>query len=463
MNPLTETMAALATAPGSSALAVLRVSGEDSLDVVAKVFRGRRLLADLDTFQGASGTIECRGEVLDEVVVWVYRAPRTYTGENLVEISCHGGPVSARSVLEALWFAGARPAAPGEFTRRAFVNGRIDLTQAEAVASLISARGRRAQSQALAQLDGGLSRRIQQIAQPVRTVLARLTAYLDFEEDVPEPPDIAGLLTTLEGAAKRLRPLVDSYAPSKRVREGLTVALVGRPNVGKSSLMNAILGADRALVHDAPGTTRDAIDALVEWDGVPIRLWDTAGVRDQAGPVEAAGIARAKAAWSQADLVYWVVDGSREPTREDEAVRAMVPPETPVTVVINKRDLAGKDQEWKGWVKNHSPRNVERVSALTGEGIDSLIESSRTFLQTTSLKALDAEDIWVTNERHAYLLGEAQEALARGAAVIAARTQPVELAAADLTRCLDSLGMAVGEVAGPELLDEIFSTFCIGK
>jgi len=453
-----DVIAALATAPGRGALAVVRVSGSGARAVVGSVFRGKRRIEDLEGFQGAHGLVVAEEGAVDEVVAWVYREPHSYTGEDLVEISCHGGSLPARRILECLWRAGARPATPGEFTRRAFLNGRMDLAQAEAVADLIAARGARAQAQALVQLEGGLSTRVRALAAILREVSARLTVYLDFEEDVPEPPDTAALGARLEEARAGMERLSAGYEPARRRREGVTVALVGAPNVGKSSLLNRLVGYDRALVHADPGTTRDVVDAQVEWRGVPVRLVDTAGVREGAHPVESEGIQRGRREVQVADAVLWVIDGSRAPGPEDAAVGAGIDPARTV-VVANKLDLGASDTRW---VNDYSPDSITFVSALTGEGMQALQSALERRLLLEAAESQDDETVSVSRERHVFELRNAVDCVTRAHEVLA-RKAPVELAAAELARALAALGAITGEAAGPELLDAIFSGFCIGK
>ncbi len=457
-SSLQDTVAALATPPGAGALAVVRLSGPDALAVADRVFRGRRLLASLPGFRGAHGRVHDADGPADEVVAWVYRAPKSFTGEDLVEFACHGGAVPARRVLAALAGAGARPAEPGEFTRRAFLNGRMDLAQAEAVAELIAARGQRAQEQALAQLEGGLSRRVRELAGQVREALARIEAHLDFGEDVPEAPDAAAIAAGLVRARAGLSRLAGSHAPARRIRDGMTVALCGRPNVGKSSLLNALVGSDRALVHESPGTTRDVVDAVVEWAGIPVRLVDTAGLRESPDPVERAGVERSRRALAAADLVLWVTDASEAPRAEDGAVAGSLD-FTRVHQVLNKVDLGVVHE---GWVNGYSPRGRHRTSARTGEGVSGLVDALAGELTAEVVDTLEAETVWVTAERHAHLLAGAEGSLGAAIGVLEAG-EPVELAAADLHRALDALAAVTGDRAGSDLLDEIFRRFCIGK
>ena len=450
---LDDTIASLATPAGAGALAVIRLSGLDALSIGDRVFRGDRGLSDLRGFQGAHGWIHDAAGPVDEVVIWVYRGPRSYTGEDMLEISCHGGSVSASRVLEVLWKAGARPAGPGEFTRRAFLCGRIDLAQAEAVADVIAARGRRAHEQALVQLQGGLSERVRTVANGIRDVMVQVEAHLDFGEDVPEIPESPELAERLRAAEAELARLAGSHLPSRRAREGCVVALVGKPNVGKSSLLNALAGRDRALVHDVPGTTRDVLDVVVEWSGIPVRLVDTAGLRsDASDAVEQAGMERTHREVQGADVLLWIVDGSETPGDEDLSIGAGLDPASSV-LVMNKSDL-GRHAEW---TNVHSPTRFE-ISALTGAGVNDL----QRLLEALVAKGVGEESLWVANERHARELLAAEEGLGRARQVLETCGN-LELCAADLHRSLSALGSITGDEVGDEVLEAIFSRFCIGK
>ena len=452
---LDDTIASLATPAGAGALAVIRVSGPEAVTLGTRVFRGERDLASLRGFQGVHGWVHDASGLVDEVVVWVYRAPRSYTGEDMLELSCHGGSVSASRVLEALWAAGARPAEPGEFTRRAFLHGRIDLAQAEAVAEVIAARGRRAHEQALAQLQGGLSRRVREFTGAIRDVLMAIEAHLDFGEDVPEVPEASSLARELRAVESELERLASSHLPSRRVREGVVIALVGKPNVGKSSLLNALVGRDRALVHASPGTTRDVLDVVVEWSGIPVRLVDTAGLRASgADAVEQAGMELTRLEAGVADVVLWVVDVSGFASEEDAAIAAGLDLSR-VVLVLNKHDLGAVSLDW--WANNYSLTQRFLVSALSGSGVSEL--------QLALEKLVGAgceESGWVANERHARQLVSAGEDVTRARGVLESSGN-LELCAADLGRALTSLAAITGEEVGDDLLDAIFSRFCIGK
>jgi tRNA modification GTPase len=454
-----DTIVALATAPGAGALAVVRLSGPGAAAVGSRIFRGPRSLDTLRGSEGAHGWIHDGAAPVDEVVAWVYRAPRSYTGEDMLEISCHGGALPAARVVETACAAGARPALPGEFTRRAFLNGRIDLTQAEAVADLIAARGRRAQDQALLQLEGGLARRIRSLADALRGVLADIEAHLDFGDDVPRAPRPEAMDGALRHAEAELVRLAESHAPSRRAREGAVVVITGRPNVGKSSLLNALCGADRAIVHDAPGTTRDVVEASVEWAGIPVRLVDTAGIRNGVDPVEREGVARSRSVLRGADSILWVVDASVPPAPEDAAVAATLD-WSRVHLVLNKMDLLNGGRT--GWVNGYSPRSIHRTSATRGTGIGDLHRTLETELTSGPAGSLDHEDIWVANARHARELAEAARFTCQARRILAGG-EPLELGAADLHRALDHLAAVTGDQAGSDLLDAIFRRFCIGK
>ncbi len=446
-----DTIVAVATAPGEGAIGIVRVSGPRAIDIAGRCYRGRRKLHQIEDRRLTHGRFVIGDQDLDEVLVSVMRAPHTYTGEDLVEINCHGGPLLLRRAVEALIDAGARQAERGEFTRRAFLNGRIDLTQAEAVADLISARADLGLESAFFQLRGGVKTRFEAMAEALRQALTLLEAGLDFAEDVEIDP--RSVLPFLDHASEEIDRLVASYRRGKMVREGALVTLAGRPNVGKSSLLNRLLAEDRAIVTPIPGTTRDTIEESVDLEGVRVRLVDTAGIRDAGDPVEREGARRSRHAIDQADLVLLVVDGSVPPQPQDLALMRGLRA-CPSLLAVNKQDL-GHTPAWTDAGRGWRPLPI---SALTGEGIDALRDAVRSALLGTSLPHRDL----LTHERHLVALKRSGKALARTRETLLSRV-PGEVIAVELREALDALGEIVGETTSDDILDRIFQTFCIGK
>ena len=493
MHSTEDTIAALATAPGAAGLAVVRVSGRDALAIADRTFRGSLRLAAApthslhhgwavmpDVVAAASGRIAAppgpdghspavlaaaRSRVteesrIDEVVAAVFRAPRSYTREDVVEISCHGGRVPAARVLEALLAAGARAAGPGEFTLRAFLHGRIDLAQAEAVADLIAAESRAAHDLALSQLAGVLSRRLEGIAEELRDALAEVEARVDFAEDVggiEVPPHVVAAIAASHQA---LEGLLSGSVYARAVREGVRVPIVGRPNAGKSSLFNALLGEERAIVTAVPGTTRDRVSEALELGGIRVTLSDTAGLREGAGPVESIGIARSREAIDRAAVVLWVVDASTSLDAADRAIASALPDR--VLVALNKADRPAVVTP-AAIHALRSPASAPAwsavpVSALRGEGLSALRRALLALLGGD--RAGGDPGAASGNARHVEALGRARAALARAAEVAAG---PGEIVAIELREALAAIGEVTGEGVGEDLLDRIFGRFCVGK
>jgi tRNA modification GTPase len=454
VQPLDDTIAALATAPGPAGLAVLRVSGERALEMSDRVFRGATPLARAAGHTLHHGWAVDGSRRLDEIVAAVFRAPRSFTGEDTVEWSCHGGAVPARRVLDALIAAGARLAAPGEFSLRAFLHGRMDLAQAEAVADLVHAETESAGDLALAQLSGALSRRLGAIEERLVAAAAEVEARVDFADDVGGieiPPHVREAISS---ALIELSALLASAPWARAVREGVRVPIVGRPNAGKSSLFNALLGEERAIVAPSPGTTRDRVSERLEIAGIAVTLSDTAGVRDARDPVEAMGVERSLAALDGAALVLWVVDGSEaydpagDPLPGELAGRNVIAAITKsdVAEVVQPRELA-------------NATHAVRVSAKTGEGLGELSAAIGTQLGASSPGGLASA---VANPRHTDALGRARASLAR-AGEAAASGAPGEIVALELRESLAAIGEVTGRHASEELLERIFARFCIGK
>uniref|UniRef100_A0A832I2S3 tRNA modification GTPase MnmE n=1 Tax=Eiseniibacteriota bacterium TaxID=2212470 RepID=A0A832I2S3_UNCEI len=463
-----DTIAALATAPGEAGLAVVRVSGPRALPVADAVFRGRAPLAAAATHTLHHGwAVEPGSERLDEVVAAVFRAPHSYTREDVVEVSCHGGRIAAARVLAALRRAGARAAGPGEFTLRAFLNGRLDLAQAEAVADVVRAETQAAHALALGQLAGGLSRAVASLGARLEDALAEVEARVDFAEDVGGVETPPHVVAAIAGAARDMEGLLAGAAWARAVREGVRAVIVGRPNVGKSSLFNALLGEERAIVSDEPGTTRDRVSEAVELAGVRVTLSDTAGLREGAGAVEAIGVARAREALESAPLAIWVVDASAPLDAADRWIAARLAGRRAV-VALNKRDLPAVTGEVE--VRAVLPGDAAvaacvGVSAARGEGLGALRDALVAALGgAAGAGGVARGDLAaaVSNPRHAEAMTRALEALGRAAAA-ARGGEPGELVALELREALGALGEITGRTVGEDLLERIFARFCVGK
>jgi tRNA modification GTPase len=482
-----DTIAAVATAPGAAGLAVVRISGVLAVAIADAVFRGAQPLAE-----AAGNTLHHGWAVragvgygspvrpapvtsnrpasplrppptedrLDEVVVALFRAPHSYTREDVVEISCHGGRMPGERVLAALLAGGARLARPGEFTLRAFLNGRIDLTQAEAVADLIHAETEAAHELALSQLAGELSRRLDAVSERVTDALAEVEARVDFAEDVGGIEVPEHVVAAIEETECALAALLDGAAYGRAVREGLAVPIVGRPNVGKSSLFNALLGEERAIVTALPGTTRDRVSEAIDVAGVRVTLSDTAGLRESAEPVEAIGIARAHEALEDCPFALWVVDGAESLEPEDRWIAEKLRAKR-VLVALNKRDLPVVTGEARvRELLDGEPLRIVAVSAARGEGLAELREALASLLGADGKGGGHAAALG--NPRHVEALDRARAAVVRARAV-AARGEPGEIVALELRECLAAIGEVTGRTVGEDLLERIFSRFCIGK
>jgi tRNA modification GTPase len=463
LQSLDDTIAAIATAPGTAGLAVVRVSGPEAVRMADAVFEGGTALAHAAGHTLHHGWAVARGADtttrLDEVVAGLFLSPRSYTGEDTVEFSCHGGGVPARRVLAALQRAGARLAGPGEFTLRAFLRGRLDLAQAEAVADLVHAETESAGDLALAQLAGALSSRLKALEERITDAAAEVEARVDFAEDVggiETPPHVREAIAAV---SRELSLLLEGAPWARAVREGVRVPLVGRPNAGKSSLFNALLGEDRAIVTDEPGTTRDRVSERIELSGVAVTLSDTAGVRAATSPVEALGVERSLAAVEGAPLVLWVVDGTERAGAPDPLLAASLEGRT-VVIALTKSDLPHASTESDVTCSLGGPgRRLVRVSAVTGEGLDELRSALRAALGADRAGGLSGA---VANPRHTDALTRSRDALGR-AADAAERGEPGEIVALELRDSLAALGEVTGRNASEELLERIFARFCIGK
>jgi len=459
-----DTIAAISTALGPGAVALVRLSGEGAIEIADRAFRGGRPLSDCPTHTVHHGRIvDCDGREVDEVLATVMRSPNTYTTEHIIEFGCHGGPVPARRVLAVCLEAGARQARAGEFTERAFLGGRLDLVQAEAVADIVAAETPRGLELALGQLEGGLSGLITELRATLLSMRAEIEAAIDFPEEVDAEEAITKLRGLSDVAHGQTGRLLENSEVGAAVRDGVSVALVGKPNVGKSSLMNALLMRDRSIVTTAPGTTRDSIEEHLHIDGVSVRLVDTAGWRDSADEAERAGVERAQLVARGASLTLLVVDSSVPPDAGDAAVASALNAATTV-LVGNKVDLgsAATDSELVALLSGNGDdrlsARVFRVSALTGDGLEAL----RSALAEACLGSARRESATVSNVRHADAIRSVSERLSAADALIGDGA-PYELVGAELADATAALGEITGETTPEDVLRHIFDRFCVGK
>jgi len=442
-----ETIAAISTAAGEAAIALIRISGEKAIAVADKVFRGKQRPSDLQSQTQHLGEIVENGAAIDQVMLAVHRAPNSYTGENLVEISCHGGTLVSAKVLDACLRAGARAARPGEFTERAFLNGKMDLTQAEAVIDLIRAKTDLALRSATEQLEGRLGRKIQSIRDALVDLVAHIEASIDFPEEDIAPDEGKKLSARLDSIRRDISELLATADQGRILREGVRVVIYGATNAGKSSLLNRLLGYDRVIVSETHGTTRDTIEEMINLRGVPIRLLDTAGLRPSACDLEREGIERTERSLQMSDLRLHIVDRNAPRPAHFEKQNA----NGNEILLLNKSDLA-EHTDWKN-------SDALRISCVTGEGLPEL---ENEILARVAGQNLRAESAVAINTRHRDCLRRALDACDRAHATIDNGLAP-EYAAVDLNGALRAVGEVIGAVNVEQILDSVFGQFCIGK
>lgn len=456
-----DTICAISTAIGEGGIAIIRVSGDNALEIVSKIFKAKngKDIKDMKTYTMRYGhivDINNKEDIIDEVIISYMKGPRSFTAEDTVEINCHGGVTSTNKVLETVIKAGARLAEPGEFTKRAFLNGRIDLSQAEAVMDLISAKTELAMKSALMQSSGSLSQRISKLNEYLLNVLALIEYAVDFTEDDEEvdPTIPIRVKESLESAKNDIEKLLKSADEGKIIRDGLSLAIVGKPNVGKSSLLNVLLKEKRAIVTDIAGTTRDVIEEYINLDGIPLKIIDTAGIRETDDVVEKIGVERSKEKLNEADLVLLVLDSSRVLDDEDKLIIEAVKDKKTI-LILNKIDLENKIDIS---VLNNFENKI-KISAKEDIGIDGLKNEIKNMFFNGKI---DSESLIISNSRHKQALIRAEENC-NEALIRVKNNEFLDLISIYVTAALKALGEITGSELEEDLVNKIFKEFCCGK
>lgn len=451
-----ETIAAIATPPGNGGVAIIRISGKDALQAASKCFSGP--ITSYKTHTAHYGQIiDSKGTRVDDVLILVMLGKRSYTGEDTVEIHCHGGGLITRRVLEVVLETGVRAARPGEFTFKAFINGKIDLSQAEAVQELIAAKNERALDAAENQLQGSLSKKVLTFQDKITLIAAILEAWVDFPEEGLEFATTKEIISQLDAINEDIKKLIQSFHHGKILHEGLSISLIGSPNAGKSSLMNALLDKERAIVSDIPGTTRDTLESDMRLNGLNFRLIDTAGIRDTNEIIEQEGIKRSTKAMEEADLVLFVVDATQALSKEEEELKNRVPKEKTI-LILNKSDLKNSQNEEHPFFKEFEHK--VSLSAKYKTGLDLLHLEIDKLIWKNGPPSKD--EIVVTNVRHKEALIEALGSIDLVIEGLKTDVSP-EFLTMDIRDALKSFGKIIGTDVSEDILSKIFSTFCIGK
>ena len=457
---ITDTIAAISSAAGNSGIGIIRVSGDEAIEVVDKIFRPankNKKLVNVESHTVHYGHIMDGDKTLDQVLVIVMKNPHSYTGEDTVEIDCHGGMLILKKVLDLVLKNGARTAEPGEFTKRAFLNGRIDLSQAEAVMDLINSKNDFALNSSIEQLKGGVSDAIKDIRKDIIYHMAFIESALDDPEHISLDGYDEEITEMLNENINKISKLVNSFDNGRIMKEGIKTVILGKPNAGKSSLLNLMLGEDRAIVTDIEGTTRDTLEENINFNGLSLKIIDTAGIRDTEDLVERIGVNKAKEIAKEGDLIIYVVDGSRELDDNDREIIKLINDKQAI-ILVNKSDMdtvINIDE-----LKKDSNRDVILFSAKNGEGMDQLEEEIRNMFY--SGKVTYNDQVYITNARHKEALENALESLKQVKNSVDAG-MPEDFYSIDLMDAYTDLGLIIGESVEDDLVNEIFSKFCMGK
>mgnify|MGYP002571652390 FL=1 len=454
------TIVSISTAPGIGGIGIIRMSGEKSFEILDKIFKPKtsQKIEDIKGYTIKYGHIVENNEIIDEVLVSYFKAPRSYTTENMCEINSHGGNVVVKKILEICLKNGAELAEPGEFTKRAFLNGRIDLAQAESVIDVINAKSDKEAKSGIKQLEGYLSKEIKGIKQEILDVLVNIEVTIDYPEyDTPEVQE-KEIAQMLESVGKKLKKLEKSFDNGKIIKDGIKTAIIGKPNAGKSSLLNAILKEDRAIVTDIAGTTRDTIEEFVTINGIPLNLVDTAGIREAADEVEKIGVEKSIKQANDADLIIAIFDSSKDLEEEDIEILNLIKGKKSI-ILLNKSDLNSKINENDDRFTSIT-ENILRISALNKYGIDELYEKIAELFNLNEIN-LDNE-ILITNIRHKNIISKSLENVNKAKEALEIN-MPIDIITIYIKEILEDLGEITGEVVTEDIINEIFSKFCLGK
>lgn len=454
---LFDTIAAISTPKGEGGIAIIRISGDKSFEILDKIFVKKNPNANLGFYKLNYGFIKDGEKTVDEVMAVRLKAPKSYTCEDIVEINCHGGTLVSEKVLELVLRNGARHAESGEFTKRAFMNGRIDLSQAEAVMDIIQGKTEKSVSLSLDQLRGDLRDKVNQFKKALLDITAHVNVVLDYPEEGIDDPLPAELRNNLEKVYEEANRLIDSYDTGKKIKEGIKTVIVGKPNVGKSTLLNVLLHEERAIVTHVAGTTRDIIEEIINIKGVPLVLVDTAGIRKTDDIVENIGVEKSKQFIGKADLVLLVLDASKELENEDiEVINQIKENKKKVIVLLNKIDLNKKIN-----LEGHNLENIVEISAKDNIGIEDMQEKIYSYIVEEDVEN-SSEKLIITNIRHKTALEKTKDAIKNIFETIDMGL-PMDLISVDLKEALDSLSEITGEISSEDILDHVFGNFCVGK
>ena len=454
---LFDTIAAISTPRGEGGIGIIRISGDKSFEILERIFNTKNPNRDLGFYKFNYGFIHDNGKIVDEVMVVRMKAPKTYTCEDVVEINCHGGHLISEKVLELVLKNGARHAEQGEFTKRAFMNGRIDLSQAEAVMDIIHGKTEKSISLSLEQLRGDLRDKIASFKKALLDVTAHVNVVLDYPEEGIDDPLPSNLRENLENVYAEADRLISSYDKGKKIKEGIKTVIAGKPNVGKSTLLNSLLKEERAIVTHIPGTTRDVIEEIINIKGIPLVLTDTAGIRKTEDIVENIGVEKSKKFIENADLVLLVLDASRELESEDREVIEEIQNHNKKTIVLlNKIDLERKIE-----LEEFNLENILEISAKDNIGIEDMEERIYSYIVEENVED-SSEKLIITNIRHKTALEKTKDAIRNIFETIDAG-MPMDLISVDLKEALDSLSEITGEISSEDILDHVFGNFCVGK